>query len=143
MKTWKDVVNNTFYVGDQQAPWDTEVIEIDDWKQVRKQYISERRYFTEISGVFDNAGHKLYDSDRVSQSRIAQVSKLIDIDPTMTELQWKSTDGTWQLLSKAEVSSMAIAVGQHVQQCYNTEYLLHQQIDQASTIEQVLQVDWK
>ena len=142
MKTWKDVVNNTFYVGDQQAPWDTEVIELSDWKLARKQYITEQRYIQEIAGVKDATGTVIYDSDRVTQSRIAQTVKLVELNPNLTSIRWKLANDTWTEIAASEISAMAIAIGNHVQSCFETEFNLHSQIDQAATIDAVLAIDW-
>lgn len=142
MKTWKDVINNTFYTGDQQAPWDTEVVELSDWKLARKQYITEQRYIQEIAGVKDATGTVIYDSDRVTQSRIAQTIKLVELNPNVLSIQWKLANGNWTVISASEMSAMAIAIGNHVQSCFETEFNLHNQIDQAATIDAVLAIDW-
>lgn len=81
-------------------------------------------------------------TDRDTQSRIAQAVKLLDVDQTLTEIKWKVREGVWMAFTKEQLTTIAVLIGRHVQMCYQREYELHLQVDQCSTVDEVLSIEW-
>lgn len=107
-------------------------------KREHRDRISHSRYETEISGIVVN--DQLVETDRTSQTRIAQAHALVSIDPT-TKIDWK-VGNEWIVLDASTITAMALAIGKHVQECFSKEMRLHKQIDEAETIDDVLKINW-
>ena len=107
-------------------------------KREHRDRISNSRYETEISGIVVN--DQLVETDRTSQTRIAQAHALVSIDPT-TKIDWK-VGNEWIVLDASTITAMALAIGKHVQECFSKEMRLHKQIDEAETIDDVLKINW-
>lgn len=111
---------------------------IDTVKLEHKVRITSLRYDTEVSGIEVNG--QLIETDRTSQTRIAQAHALVSIDPT-TKIDWK-VGNEWIVLDASTITAMALAIGKHVQECFSKEMRLHKQIDEAETIDDVLKINW-
>lgn len=111
---------------------------IETVKGEHKDRVTEVRYETEISGIVVN--DQLVETDRTSQTRIAQAHALVSIDPT-TKIDWK-VGNEWIVLDASTITAMALAIGKHVQECFSKEMRLHKQIDEAETIDDVLKINW-
>ena len=107
-------------------------------KREHKERITESRYEEEISGI--EVDGQAIETDRISQTRIAQAHALIQLDPSTT-IDWKSGDG-WIVLDSEIITQIALMIGKHVQGCFSKEMVLHNQIDESETIEEVLSVQW-
>jgi hypothetical protein len=81
-------------------------------------------------------------TDRESQQLIAGALALAQQDPART-LQFKAVSG-WVTLSAAEVTAIAIAVGDHVQACFAIEADVAGGVAAGTitTFEQILAADW-
>ncbi len=109
-------------------------------KREQKERITEARYECEIGGTeFDNGW---IDTDRDTQNRINQAVTLTQINPDMTEVNWKQSDGTWVKLPAVVIVAMGKAIGQHVQWCFTRENELHDFIDACTNIDDVLKIQW-
>ena len=110
-------------------------------KVEQKQRITESRYQEEVSGkTIDGV---FYDTDRTTQVMLGNAFSLVQFDPEITEVDWKSSDGSWTKVSKTQLLEMAKIVGRHVQDCFSKECRLHKLIDACETKEEVLKVVWE
>ncbi len=107
-------------------------------KREQKERITEARYEAEIAGVELNG--QMIETDRISQTRIAQAHALVQLDPSTT-IDWKCGNG-WIVLDSEIITQIALMIGKHVQGCFSKEMMLHNQIDESETIEEVLSVQW-
>ena len=110
-------------------------------KVEQKQRITESRYQEEVSGK--TLGGVFYDTDRTTQTMLGNAFSLVQLDPEITEVDWKSSDGSWIKVSKDYLFEMAKIVGRHVQDCFSKECRLHKLIDACETKEEVLKVVWE
>jgi hypothetical protein len=107
-------------------------------KREHKERITEDRYEDEVAGISVNG--QFVETDRASQTRIAQAQSLVQLDPT-TAVNWKSTNG-WAILNATNITEIALAIGKHVQKCFTKEKELHSLIDECESIEEVLSITW-
>src|SRR5574343_1735839 len=111
---------------------------IDTVKAEQKERVTNSRYESEVSGIILDG--RVIETDRTSQTRIAQAHALVSIDPT-TKIDWK-VGYEWIVLDASAITAMALAIGKHVQECFSKEMRLHKQIDEAETIDDVLKINW-
>lgn len=78
----------------------------------------------------------------VMPNRASLKLKLLDVDQTLTEIKWKVREGVWMALTKEQLTTIAVLIGRRVQMCYQREYELHLQVDQCSTVDEVLSIEW-
>lgn len=110
-------------------------------KQEHKERVSQMRFFREISGkIYEGI---FYDTDRTTQSMLGNAVSLVQFDPEIVEVDWKSSDGSWTKVSKTQLLEMGKIVGRHVQDCFSKECKLHKLIDACETKEEVLKVVWE
>ena len=110
-------------------------------KVEQKQRITESRHQEEVSGkILDGV---FYDTDRTTQGMLGNAFSLVQFDPEITEVDWKSSDGSWTKVSKTQLLEMAKIVGRHVQDCFSKECILHKLIDACETKEEVLKFVWE
>ena len=108
-------------------------------KREHKERITEARYQSEVSG-FEFSGQWI-DTDRVTQTRIAQAFSLIQIDPERT-FNWKKENNEWTTMNAETVRQLSKLIGDHVQSCFDKEFELHKRIDEATTVEEVSEISW-
>jgi len=113
---------------------------IESIKMEHKQRITDARYDEEVGGVELNGA--FIDTDRTAQTRIAQAKTLVDTDPAIS-VDWKAAGNQWTTLDAQTITTIALAIGRHVQQCFTKEKKLHEQIEQAETIDDVLSISWE
>lgn len=114
---------------------------IETIKVEQKQRITESRYQEEVSGKTLDV--VFYDTDRTTQIMLGNAFSLVQFDPEITEVDWKSSDGSWTKVSKIQLLEMGKIVGKHVQGCFSKEMVLHKLIDACETKEEVLKVVWE
>lgn len=114
---------------------------IETIKAEQKQRITESRYQEEVSGK--TLDGMFYDTDRTTQTMLGNAFSLVQLDPEITEVDWKSSDGSWTKVSKTQLLEMGKIVGRHVQDCFSKECRLHKLIDACETKEEVLKVVWE
>lgn len=111
---------------------------IETVKREHKERISNSRYDEEVSGIY--VDKEFVNTDRNTQTRIAHVSSLSQIDPDLL-VDWKCGYG-WVVLGAEDIKKLALAIGKHVQTCFTKEMQLHKLIDEAETIDDVLKIEW-
>lgn len=108
-------------------------------KRERKEHIAACRYAEEVNGIELPDG-SFAETDREAQTRIAGAFSLATANPDIV-INWKNQNG-WVQLDAATVITLGVAIGNHVQNCFTRERQKCELIDQADTIQAVLDVDW-
>lgn len=113
---------------------------LDDFKAEQWATIKKARDTAEFGGfVWDGSR---FDSDPLSQSRIQGAAQLAaNAGPGWT-IDWTLADNTVRTLSASQITAVGVALGEHVNSCHETARALRQQIEQATTKEDVLAVVW-
>lgn len=111
-------------------------------KQAKKAEIASWRYTEETKGVALNGS--TIKTDRESQATISGAYSSLK-DGLITSVDWKTADGSFVTLGVTEIAAIAQAVAQHVQGSFTAEKALVQQVDAATTIEEVqaIVVPWQ
>lgn len=112
---------------------------LDTTKIKKRSEIATRRYDFEASGVSVNG--LLIRTDRDSQAVISSTHAAMQAGMLQT-VQWKTADGTFATLDSAGILAIVQAVAVHVQNAFNIEKQLVDQLNAASTIEAVEAVQW-
>ena len=113
-------------------------VNLDKLKVVKICEVAQSRYASEISGItVDNIKIK---TDRESQALITGAALQVLLDPAYT-CNWKTESGFVTLTSE-QIQAVAVAVRQHVQGCFDREAVLIEQIEAATTIEELEQIKW-
>jgi len=114
-------------------------VTLESTKQAKLAEIAAARYGYEISGVRVNQVQ--IRTDRESQAAIngAYVALLNGVLETV---DWKGSDGKWVPLTLAEAKILAQAVAEHVQSAFSIEKQLTEQVNVATTIEDVETIKW-
>lgn len=113
---------------------------LDDFKADQWAVIKQARDQAEFGGfVWDGSR---FDSDPISQSRIQGAAQLAANAEPSWSIDWTLADNTVRTLSAADIVAVGMALGEHVNSCHETARVLRQQIEQATTKEQVQAVVW-
>lgn len=108
-------------------------------KLLKKAEIAESRYFTEIGGVmFD--GVKI-NTDRQSQFALSTAYSNLK-NGLISTVDWKTASGTFIVLDLASASDLMSVFASFVQNSFSTEKQLLDQINLASSIEEVKLIVW-
>lgn len=119
------------------SPPGVEPTTIGSARQAKASEISSWRYMLEVGGVSLN-GVKVK-TDRESQATINGAYTSL-ANGLLTSIDWKTADGSFVQLTLAEMSAVAQAVAQHVQTSFSREKALLDQVNAATTIEEVKSV---
>ena len=129
-------------------------VDFETLKQAKQFEISNKRYQAEVGGIEYN-GAQIH-TDRESQAKIqaaamvaltkltqgslpSDVQSLIALLPT--SLDWKGKN-EWLETDDETTIQLAFLVFNHVQQCYQRERQLQEQIEQATTIGELEAIVW-
>lgn len=129
-------------------------VDFETLKQAKQFEISNKRYQAEVGGIEYN-GAQIH-TDRESQAKIqaaamvaltrltqdnlpADVQSLIALLPS--QLDWKGKN-EWLEADDETIIQLAFLVFNHVQQCYQRERQLQEQIEQATTTAQLKSIGW-
>lgn len=112
---------------------------LEDAKKLRWSKIKANRAEAEYAG-FEWDGSR-FDSDAISQQRLSGAVMLAQMDPNFT-IDWTLEDDTTRTLNQAEMISVGVALGVHVQTGFAKGQALRAQIDTATTQEEVEAVVW-
>lgn len=99
--------------------------------------LAERRWRIEVGGVTLPTGATVR-TDRESQALINGAAQLAAREPDQT-VSFKAQTG-WVDLTAAEVEAIAVAVAQHVRQCFRREKEIAALLDGAATVGELLTV---
>ena len=129
--------------------WDNELEQwvdprtLQDFKTAQWAKVKQARALAESAGfTYDGS---VFDSDAQSQARIngavtlALIAKQANQPYTIT---WTLKDGTLRTLSADEMIAVGLALGTHVQTGFNKGQQLQQQINAATTKEEIEAITW-
>lgn len=108
-------------------------------KQHKWQKIKELRTLAEEAGFVWNG--QLFDSDFVSQTRIANAITLAQINPAFSVL-WTLKDNTVCALTQQSMLQVGLALGAHIAKQFNLARELRTTIDKATTKTAIEAVEW-
>jgi hypothetical protein len=103
-------------------------------KQAKEAEIASWRYQHETKGVEVNG--VAIKTDRESQAMVSSAFSSLK-EGMIPSVDWKSSNGSFVTLNLEQVSLIARAVAQHVQSSFTAEKNLADQVDAATTIEEV------
>ena len=113
--------------------------DIEGGKKFLRDRFSIRRYYQEVGGI------TVLDldvrTDRLTVDRIYQSRILAKEDAAFTT-DWKLGDGSFVTLDATTIITIADAVTQHLKDSFSKEKTINEQIDTASTIEDLKSIQW-
>lgn len=83
-----------------------------------------------------------FDSDALSQQKIIGASQMASLNPSVFLIDWTLADNTVRTLSAADMNAVGVALGEHVNTQYVHARVLRQQIEDATTKEEVMAITW-
>ena len=113
-------------------------VDIDTFKQGKLWQLADARWREEISGFTYN-GHEFH-SDRESQDRFFQAYMASLSDPSFT-VTWKTKDG-WLEMTASDFIALYNEFQTFLQGLYQKEKALQEQVEAATTIEELNEVEW-
>ena len=108
---------------------------LDELKSVKRAEIAASRFNAEVAGIMGIR------TDRESQALLTGACLQAIIDPTYT-LNWKTDDGSFVELTAEDVKAIGTTVRVHVQTQFDREKELNEQIDTATTAEELSLISW-
>ena len=120
--------------------WDGEkwVIDIEKFKADKKAEIADARWRAETGGMTFNGIEVA--TDRESQALLMGAVLAAQNNPQY-KANWKAKNG-WFELDAATLIAIADAVRSHVQACFDREKELQEQVEAATTIEELEIIKW-
>jgi hypothetical protein len=116
-------------------PRGLEAVKSDKWNEIKSRRDEEEH------GGFDWDGSR-FDSDQESQSKIIGAVQLAGLSDAAFAIDWTLQDNTVRALDKQQMIAVGRALAQHITSTHETGRQLRQQIELASSIEQVQAVNW-
>ena len=117
---------------------------LQDYKNQKWEEIKQARSTTEYAGF--NWDGSTFDSDAESQTRINGAVTLALIAKQAAQpytVIWTLKDNTLRALSADDMIAVGLALGNHVQTVFNKGQQLQQQIEQATTKEEIEAITWQ
>lgn len=114
------------------------VIDLEKLKVEKRAEIADKRWQYETSGI-TVAGVEIA-TDRESQALLTAAVLKVKDDPSYT-VNWKAKNG-WAVLDAATILAVVDAVRSHVQACFDREKELQEQVEAATTIEELNTIEW-
>lgn len=102
-----------------------------------KARATAKRYQVESGGV--DVGGVRVGTDKVDQAAITGALATLR-EGFVTTINWKGSSG-WVQVGLTELTAIAAAVAQHVQTCFSAERAKHEEIDAATTLEELQAID--
>ena len=96
--------------------------------------LSLTRWLKEIGGI-EFQGNR-YHTDNTSQSKLL-AAYVLSLQSDNFSINWKTATGAFITLNETQISQVAMAVRDHVQNCFNWEANLKNQILSASSLEEL------
>jgi hypothetical protein len=115
------------------------VLDLDKLKAEKRAEISEARWRAETGGITLNGVDIA--TDRESQALLTGAVLAAQDNPEYV-VNWKAKNG-WFQLDAATLIAIADAVRAHVQACFDREKELQDQIETATTVEELEAVKWE
>lgn len=101
-------------------------------------YAALVRYNKEISGMTING--TFVATDRSSQNLVSGAVTLLNSDPSLAQINFKSGIGVWATIPRANMVVIGVCLGNYVQACFNAEKDLDDKIA-SGTVTTLAQID--
>lgn len=125
---------------EQQIAW-VDARDLAGKKDAKWEEIKAAREAAEFGGfTWDGS---TFDSDPLSQQRIAGAVQLASLDPTGFTIDWTLADNTFRTLNAQEMTAVGVAMGQHVNAQHVKARILRQQIEAATTEAELDAIVWQ
>jgi hypothetical protein len=109
-------------------------------KAAKWEEIKDARSVAEYGGfVWEDS---VFDSDPSSQQKIIGASQMASLNPATFLIDWTLADNSVRTLNATEMNAVGVALGEHVNAQYVHARELRQQIEAATTKEQVALIHW-
>jgi hypothetical protein len=143
MVSWHPVVRDqgfTAFTGLQNGNWVVRAAlpTLDELGAQKLAELAALRWERETGGTTVNGMPVA--TDAVSQTKYIGAVVGAQIDPNAV-INWKMADGTFVSLDAQAITAVAMAVRAHVQTCFNNEAVLKEEIEAATTAEEIAAVD--
>lgn len=116
-------------------PRSIEALRADKWAQIKQARTAAETALINVAG-------RTYDADVESQRRISGAVQLAVLAPAGWTIDWTLADNTVATLTAAEVVAVGIALGAQVSAAHAAARLLREQIDAASSINDLQSITW-
>ena len=113
-------------------------VDFETLKHAKSWEIADKRWRAETGGITFN-GVEIA-TDRESQATLMGAVLAAQNNPEYVA-NWKARNG-WAVLDAATILAVADAVRTHVQACFDREKLLQEQVEAATTIEELNTIEW-
>jgi hypothetical protein len=112
---------------------------LQDLKDAKWATIKQARSASEYAGFTSDGS--TFDSDAISQNRITGAVTLAQMSSTFS-IDWVLADNTVRTLNQSDMLAVGAALGAHVAAIFAKGVLLREQIEAATTAEEVAGVVW-
>ena len=109
-----------------------------DFRIELKERARNKRKQVEQGGITVNS--TFVQTDIASQNRIANLVTSLQLDPTMTQIDFEQVPGQWVVITRDQAIALGQAVATHVQTSFSWCKSMHDQIDTMSNFDQALNV---
>jgi hypothetical protein len=113
-------------------------VDFETLKQAKAWEIADKRWRAETGGI--TIGGVEITTDRESQALLMGAVLAAQNNPEYA-VNWKAKNG-WFELDAATLIAIGNAVGSHVQACFDREKELQEQVEAATTIEELNTIEW-
>jgi hypothetical protein len=122
--------------------WMQEVPEEDFYIIMREEFksrASARRREVERGGYWINP-EMFVRTDEDSQNRLAQLATTINNDPELQSVDFEFVPGQWATIDTDTALMIGRTVSRHVQRCFSWCKEVHESLDAANTLEEILPI---
>ena len=134
-----ETIINTIILDSSVDPADWNAVWADEEPKDYYEIITERRKVEVDKGCVVNG--ETIATDRDGRFDIFSVAQSMSRNPTQT-VRWRTRAGSEMSLDKAGVDSLANAVHNHVQACYDRELDLYQELKNGTFTESMIDTGW-
>ena len=120
--------------------WQIEAFTLDELKAARIQAVRDLRATKEVGGIV--VGGTPIRTDEKSQAKLNGAVSLFALDPAKTQVNnWEAVPGVFVTLQRAQIEAIGLAVGAHIQACFDRSADLCRAISEAEDAAAVSAID--
>jgi len=114
---------------------------LEEAKAAKLAELAEARWREETGGLTLPDG-TVIKTDRESQALLTGAAFSLYVDPT-SKIEWKAAGGKWLDLDSRQLLTIAMAVREHVQNCFSRERALSEKVRACESVEEVEGIVWQ
>jgi hypothetical protein len=136
--TFFGIAEDTF----EPEEWMRELNEEEFYATMRKEFKDRARVKQKQveCGGFWISPEMFVRTDGDTQNRLAQLVTSINNDPEILTVDFEVDEGQWQTLDRDTVLAIGKTISKHVRDCFSWCKTIHEQLDAALTLEEMLPV---